>query len=227
MDNGFYVAAMPAKTGSDPAGNAAGIDAIVPRFNIGYDMDLMDGNLKLYPTVVFQTYGYNEDFGTGHDGSVMSWLGAITADFKADDFTLRAHFNIGANTGNMGYRFGLGQAGAHSRDANPNRARWDADKNETIDATTMGLFLMAGYDVTKTMNVNLGVGFASTSHDDFDNDATRIGAYLQCVFRAQRLRITPELGMMMDGDSVMNDAEGKSVSLGSMMYVGTQLRYDF
>jgi hypothetical protein len=227
MDNGFYIAAMPAKTGSDPAGNAAGIDAIIPRLNIGYDMDLMEGNLKLFPTVVFQTYDYNSDFGNSHSGSVMSWLGSLTVDYKMDDLSLRANFNIGANTGNMGYRFGLGQAGAHARDANPNRARWDEVKNETVDATTIGLFVMAGYDVTKTLNLNLGVGYASTTHDDFDNDATRIGAYLQGVLRAQRVRITPELGILIDGDSVMNNAEGKSVPLGSMMYVGTQLRYDF
>ena len=226
-DCGFYVAAMAPKTGSDPAGNGSAIDAFIPRLNIGYDAKFLDGDLNLYPTFVVQNYSYNKDFGNEHDGSVTSWLFSTTADWKIDAVNLRAQVNYGTNTGNMGYRFGLAQAGAHSRDANPNRATWDADKKETKDATTFGGFLMADYGLSKVVNLNLGLGYTTTSHDDFHNDATRLGVYLQCTVRAQRLRITPEIGLMNDGDSVMNNAEGKKVSLGSMTYFGTQLRMDF
>ena len=223
MDNGFYLAGMPAKTGSDPAGNAAGIDAILPRLNIGYDARLMDGNLTLNPTFVFQTYSYNDDFGNGHDGSVMSWLLAATASYKMDALTLTGHFNFGQNTGNMGYRFGSGAG----RDANPNRATWKAGDNETEDATTLGGFVMAEYVVRPTLNFNLGFGFANTSRDDFDNNSTKMGLYLQSTIRANRLRVIPEFGMMMEGDHFMNEADGSSISLGNNIYFGTQLRLDF
>jgi len=225
LDNGLYIAAMPAVTGNDPANNATGIDALVPRLNIGYDVKLMDNNLTLNPTFVFQTYGYNDDFGNEHDGDITSWLLSATASYKMDALTLTGNFNFGCNTGNMGYRFGAG-AGP-GRNANPNRATWNAAKNETEDATTLGGYLMAEYVVKPTLNFNLGFGYAATSHDDFDNDATRTGFYLQSTIRAQRLRFIPEFGIMMDGDSVMNDEAGKKVSLGSMTYFGTQLRFDF
>jgi hypothetical protein len=54
-----------------------------------------------------------------------------------------------------------------------------------------------------------------------------MGLYLQCTLRAGRLRITPEFGMMMEGDHFMNDQDGNSVAIGNTMYFGTQLRLDF
>jgi len=223
MDNGFYIAAMPAKTSNDPANNTAGIDAILPRLNIGCNLRLNDGNISLQPTFVFQMYSYNDDFGAGIDGTVISYLLGATADFRFDAMTLRTHFNFGSNTGNMGYRFGSGHGS--DRDVNPNRATWTAD-NKTEDATTLGGFLMLGYDMTSTLNFNLGFGFANTSHKDFDNDSTKMGLYLQSTIRANRLRIVPELGMMMEGDSVMDNADSR-VALGNNIYFGTQLRLDF
>jgi len=95
MDNGFYLAAMPAKTANDPAGNAGGIDAILPRLNIGYDLRLDNGNINIHPTFVFQMYSYNDDFGSKIDGTVTSYLFGGTASYRMNALTLTGHFNYG------------------------------------------------------------------------------------------------------------------------------------
>jgi hypothetical protein len=206
MDEGFYIAFMKPVLDRNPAGNQAGIDALIPKVNVGYNVDL--GDIKLYPTALFQMYSYNEDFGMGHDGDVMSWLAAISMDWKLNDLTLRVHGNFGANTGNMGY-------------AGPsNYALWDAVENTTNDVMTMGGYLMVGYDINPELNLNLGVGYAASSNDDWDDDHARLAFYLQGKFLvAPKVSITPEFGMMMDDLNADNS--------GTHMYFGAQLRFDF
>ena len=208
MDNGFYAALIRPNTSYDPANQSYAIDALIPKINLGYNMKMDD--LKIMPTFMMQMYNYNKDFSANeNDASVLSWLFAATAEYNAEPMLVKAHLNYGSNTGNMGY-------------AGPsNLAVWDSAKKETIDTATLGGFLMFGYDVSPTMNINTGVGFASSSNDKFEEDDARMAFYIQANMRLQKLRIVPEIGMINHMDDIDGESEG------SMLYFGTQLRFDF
>ena len=213
MTNGFYAALVPT-SGILPTAGA--IDILVPQINVGYDLNF--DSFKLMPTVVFQTYSYNKHSSPGeNDGNVLSLLGAIAAELKLNPFLFKAGANFGSNTGNMGF-------------AGPtNLARWDHAKNKTIDTRTLGAFINAQMTVDANMNITLGFGYAASSNDDWENDDNRMGAYLQADYRVLKLRIIPEIGWMneMDGNHEFSHGEFVKVSQGSLMYFGTQLRYDF
>ena len=229
MENGFYAAILKPYTDKDPITGAFtaaelaaleaaginisdGVDHMIPRINLGYNVDLND--IKIYPTFSFQMYNYNKDI-LDIDSSVMSWLFGATVDYKMDALSLRGHFHFGSNVANMYKDMGVG-------------AGFDLEKEETIDETTMGGFLAVGFDVSDVINVGGGFGFASTSKEDYDND-TKMAFYLQSTLKiGDNFNLIPEFGMHMDGDKPQHkDYAGDAVARGSLMYVGAQLRYNF
>lgn len=215
MTNGFYAALMATDTRTQPIGATGSVDALIPRINLGYDWRVNDG-LAIMPTASFQMYSYNEDF--GHDGDVLSWLAAVTVDYKVDALTLKGHFNYGTNIGNMGYGTGIGDAAAQRQHWS---AHWDVRNNETVDTATLGGFLAIGYGINPNFKLNAGVGFTQSSNDNWDEDDARMAVYLQPAWNLGGLRVIPEFGMLMEMDDVKGDAEGM------LIYFGTQLRLDF
>jgi len=219
-DKGFYLALIQPYTNNDPARANDAIDAIIPRINFGYNWQ--HKTVRLLPTFVLQMYDYNKDF--GQEGSVMSWLGALTFDYNENKFGTKVHVNYGVNIAEMGY--GTGSL------RRPVPAQWDIDKNETVDTTQLGVVFTAGWDFTPKFNMNLGVGYVQEENDNirtFENDLptedtftdSRMAFYLQGVFKCNNLRITPEFGLIDD----MENAAGNK--RGTKMYFGTQFRLDF
>jgi hypothetical protein len=210
LTNGFYLAFLTPHTLNRPTGLSvdavSAIDITVPKINIGHSFTLND--IKIMPTIMFQRYSWDKDL-AGHDGSVLSWLGALTVDYNSKPILVRGHLNYGSNTNNMGFSGGN------------NSAIWDSEKNETIDTATFGGYMMFGYDINPTLNVNLGVGYASSSNDRWDENDPRMAFYAQATYRAERLRIVPEIGIINEMDGNAGQKQG------SFVYFGTQLRLDF
>jgi hypothetical protein len=210
MTNGFYLALLTPHTSNRPTGLSAdatnAIDIAVPKTNIGHSISF--DNIKVMPTAMVQYYSWNKDI-VDHDGSVLSWLVAGTVEYSASPILIRGHFNYGSNTHNMGF------AGSN------NSAIWDSEKNETVDTATLGGYLMFGYDINPTLNLNLGIGYASSSNDRWEEDDPRMALYAQATYRAQRLRIIPEIGLINEMDGNAGQKQGSAI------YFGTQLRLDF
>ena len=216
MDNGFYAALIQPNMVA-PSGSPAEPEFLFPMINLGYNWK--NDKIAVAPTLVFQQFGYNKDK-HGDDPSVMSYLFSVTADFSAtDELLVRASFNYGSNTGNMGYRGPYNTAGWKAK-TNPN------DDTETDDIATLGGWLTARYALNPNVNFTGGFGLAMSSNEDWDNDPTRMGFYVQAEMRFQRLRFIPEIGMMDDGVQPMKVAD-KDIENGSLFYFGTQLRLDF
>jgi len=205
-NNGLYAALMQPRITDDPAGNREAVDALIPRINIGYNWH--HNSVRLLPTFVFQMYNYNDEVGKKHDGSVMSWLGALTFDFVDNDFSTKVHVNYGTNIGQMGY--------GSFMQGHPVNAKWNEELNETEDITTMGVVFTAGYNITPKFNLNFGVGYVTSDMDSFEEADDRMAFYLQGEFKLNNLRLVPEIGFIDE----MNEQ-------GTKMYFGTQLRLDF
>jgi len=229
LDNGLYLAVIKPYTEYNEddevfnmlAGNintdpdsldtiAGSIDNIIPKLNLGWDITVSE-ELSIMPTGVFQMYKYNKDFsGYKDDVTITSWLGALTVEYAKDAFSAKCQFNYGSNTGNMGYE---GPA---------NLAVLD-DSLKVVDTTTMGGFLMLGYDFAESFNLNGGVGFATSSNDQWDNDDAHMACYLQGVWSFDDFSIIPEVGFINE----MTDRSEDKTARGNIMYGGLQLRYDF
>ena len=201
--NNFYLAMIQPHTNTQPIGATGSVDALIPRINLGYNWT--HKTVRLLPTFVLQMYDYNDDF--GHDGSVMAWLGALTFDYNENNFGAKVHVNFGTNIAQMGY-------------VAPSAA-WDVVANETQDVTTLGAVLTLGYDFSPTFNLNVGVGYKSSDSDEWDETDDRMAFYLQGVFKIQNIRITPEVGMLNYMDDLAGDPRG------TVMYFGSQFRFDF
>jgi outer membrane receptor protein involved in Fe transport len=206
-DNGFYLSLVKPFTGDDPAENTLAINTLTPMIIIGYNYS--GDRFSFYPTAVFQVYNYDNNFGAGHDGWVQAWLLSTTFRYTAEPMTISVNFNYGINTGNMGY------------DGPSNFSMWDPVENKTIDTTTLGGFLMLGYELTDNFSLNTGVGYTISSNDKFDEDDSRMGFYLQGSLRCGAFSIIPEVGMMMAMDDILGAPEGNT------MYAGVSLRFDF
>lgn len=208
LKNGFYASLIKPYTSSDPAAvsDLKKMDVLIPKINIGYKMNM--NNLTIHPTLVFQSYSYDKD-ATTFDSSVNSWLGACTFQMKMDAMTLRAQLNYGNNTANMGYK------------GPSNKALWDTAKLETVDTSTMGMFGELTYNLSDIMTVDGGFGYASSSNDNFDADDTQMSIYAQMKYKAGKLSIIPEIGIV---DNMKKYDDSKE---GSKTYFGTQLRMDF
>jgi hypothetical protein len=210
-NEGFYFALMAPYTDENPYGDDYGIDALIPRINLGYNIE--KGDIKVYPTASFQMYQYNEDFaliGSDDDDTVMSWLVAATLDWKlTDEFFLRAHGNFGANTGNMGIDGPGNFVGVKNTPSG----------SEFVDTMTMGGFLHLGYDLNPELGFGLGFGYASSSNDEWEDDYARMAFYLNSTIQWNNFKLIPEFGMLMDNINMVDNP--------TMMYFGTQLRMDF
>ena len=108
-----------------------------------------------------------------------------------------------------------------------NLAKWDAAENEVSDTTTLSFMGQIGFDISDTFGLVAGGGMAMSSNDLWDNDAVRTAFFAQAVMKGWGFRFVPEFGMMMEGDDIMDNEAGDTVSKGSLMYFGTQLRFDF
>lgn len=203
-----------------PATYSSGVDNLIPKINIGYNFKI--GNVYFMPTAVVQTYSFNKDF-CDTDVDVNSWLGQLVFDYPGKKIQLKGGFHYGANIGNMGYaapRINY----AEGKPYDSNKAFY-ADNN-TADATTMGGFAALGLRLTDTWNLNLGGGYANTEtsseHPRYPEEDDRMSFYLQLAYKgACGLRIIPEIGMVDDGKGLGGDEQG------SLMYFGTQVRFDF
>jgi len=207
-DDDAVVDALATATSASSDDIIGSIDKLIPKINLGWDIEINE-ELSVMPTVVFQMYKYNKDFsGYKDDITITSWLGAVTLEYSADALSAKVQVNYGNNTGNMGY------------DGPGNYAVMD-DSLEVVDTTTLGGFLMLGYDITETFNLNLGVGYTASSNDQWDNDDAHMACYLQGVFSLDDFSIIPELGMINEMNDIDDNARG------SIMYGGLQLRYNF
>ncbi len=215
LDNGFYFSLIKLYTDKDPASvsDTKKMDILFPKLNLGYKIKM--DNLYFHPTFVYQSYSYDKDATTVIDGSVNSWLVACTAQMNLDPLTIRAHVNYGINTGNMGYK------------GPSNKAKWDSEKNETIDTTTMGGFGEIAFKMNDTMTFDSGVGFASSANDTFVDannkkiSDSQMSAYAQMKIKMSKLQLIPEIGIV---DNMKKTDDTKE---GSKLYFGTQLRMDF
>ena len=206
LDGGFYLALIK-QNAINASGATGSIDALIPKINLGYDWKI-DSDKQFYITAGFQMYSYNEDFGP-HDGSVTSFAGALTWDQRADALRYRVHGFFGQNARNMGLS------------GNIKGAVWNAVDNETFDVTTIALFADMGYDISDTFNLGFGVGYQQDSGDDAigDDALANLGFFVQGVFKMENLRLTPEVGYLMQ--DMNNDDPWTNI------YFGCQLRYDF
>jgi len=239
-------------------------DTIIPKINLGYKWDIND-DMTLHPTAMIQMFNYNKDYSgfdadkgdqdatppvppdpnkpkiNGIDESIMSYLIAITFDWKInDEMKLRVHGNYGQNIANMGFgseQFGVYHTFTVDTDTLgtpiPNADGSLTPKVEdTYNINSMGGYLTFGYNLSDQFGLGLGVGYATTTVDGmkyYDKDGKevdwsddRMAFYLQAPYKCLgALTITPEVGMHME----MNNAQGNSE--GSTMYFGAQLRYDF
>jgi hypothetical protein len=211
MDNGFY-ASLIQNNFSDPYFHYE-YDALIPKINLGYKMDF--DAIKIHPSVAFQMHNENEEYhkflyGDDYDTEAfMSWVFGVLFEYDATPFNVKLHANFGANTGLMGY--------VNHAYAGP---VWDGE--EYVDAMTFGGFLTFGYDINDDLNINLGFGYSSTTIDiDAIEDDAIMGLYLQGIYKfSDNFSIVPEFGMIMPQD--LGDFER-----GSVMYFGTQLRFEF
>ncbi|MCL2063629.1 MAG: hypothetical protein FWG98_04570 [Candidatus Cloacimonetes bacterium] len=228
------------------------IDYLIPRINLGYKIDL--GDIKITPAAVLQYYNYNKDLAAikvtrdawreeeddnGNmewkkydltksyftDQSVLSFIGAVTAEMNIEPITLNAQFNIGSNIGNMGYavnqRAGWKQEVREIHDEEERLVDFVIEDHELLDVLTFGGILTATYALNPAINITAGGGYTQSSRDDWDNDDSRMSVYLQAGLRYGRLRVTPEVGLIDEMKDANDDKRG------SMMYFGTQLRFDF
>jgi len=218
MNNGFWAALITPHTSlapQDAEGYSSAVDALFPRINLGYKINL--DNILITPAAVFQYYSYDKDVVTD-GGSVMSWIGAVTGEMNFEPILLNAQFNIGSNIANMGYQ---NRRFDKNRDHYTLGAIWDAENNETKDVMTFGGVLAATFVASPTLNFTIGGGYTASTMEDWDNPDDQMSIYLQSQVRASRLRIVPEIGILNEMSSHAD------VDRGMLMYFGTQLRFDF
>ena len=209
----LYVALIRPNTVNAPWGQE-GIDALIPTVQVGYDVNHID--FRLMPMVMYQRYEYNSDFRKDDDFDcrVTAYVIALTAEATKNDFLFRFHMNYGQNLGNMGF-------------AGPNNLSVaNRTTGNVSQVKSLGGYVMVGYDVNPNLNINTGFGYTVSescfciSHLQHGDD--RMGTYLQATFRlGSGFRITPEIGWLSEMRD-MND-----VKQGSLVYFGTQLRFDF
>ena len=221
---GFYAALITPVRNRLPVGIQNDVDFLIPKINLGWNGAA--GKVTLKPSAMLQMYSYNKDFirtndpgSNDVDETVLSWLVALTADYKDNAFKARLHLNFGMNTGNMGF------AGSN------NTVRWGVKQGQTdpeiFDTSTLGVMGQFGFDLNDSMYLGAGAGYSLSSNDLWDNDDARMGLFLQSVMSGWGFKFIPEVGMMMEMDNIRNDFQGQTVARGSMMYFGTQLRFDF
>jgi hypothetical protein len=221
MDNGFYISAMaPIKTGLDSGPTTASIDALIPKLNLGYDVDL--GDIKIYPTATFQMYNYNADWNAADmDETVISFVAQVVGDFKlTNEFALKVGAHFGSNMAQMQGTSNGGWYGSMGADVAVPNAKWDAVNEEINDVATFGFFLNPTFKLTDEMTLGGGFGMTSHSGDHLgDDDITHMAFFANSAFKMYKLILTPELGMLMQ-NTQLDDVP-------SIFYFGTQLRYDF
>lgn len=204
MKNGFYASLIKPRFVDHRKLSNLQIDELVPRINIGYNMKM--NSTKIMPTFVFQQVNYNKD-AHGFDYITRSWLLSNTVEWKENQIMVKGQANIGSNTGNMGYRGPANLA--------------VSEQSKTEDTMTYGGFLQFAYQVKSDLTIDTGLGYANSSNKYYEKDVAQMALYVQANMRFDKLRVVPEIGLVDN----MKDRNGKD--LGSMMYVGTQLRLDF
>ena len=207
LDNGAYIIFMAPKM-IDPAG-AGGVDALFPKVNVGYRMNL--GSLMLHPTFGINMSQYNKDFSTaGMDESVMAYVTALSTKYCADNFTVLAQVSYGQNVADYGML----------SDATGGNAVWDG--TDILDATTMGGYLEFTYKLCPHKALTAGGGFFSTDREDYVDPDTAMTAYLQAKINLHdKMFIMPEVGII---DEMEN---GLGVKQGSHTYFGLNFQADF
>ena len=174
------------------------------------------------------------------DTSIVSWMGALTAEYNADPILVRASFNYGTNTGNMGFQgpnpsmmWNWIQKEIVVQQADTLNAaetvKVTTNEVDIYDTTTLGGWLTVQYTMNPTVNFTAGFGYAASSNEMFkDKDKdnkevsdTAMAVFLQSQIKINRFRLLPEVGLMDKMDSKAGEKEG------SLMYFGTQLRLDF
>ncbi len=208
--SGLYFALIQPNLTS-PTGFSGSVesDVLLPKLNVGYKMNM--DNIYIHPTLMLQHFSYSKDDNAslGDDATVLSYLLAVTGQMDMDPMMLKAQLNFGSNTGNMGI------------DGPSNYAIWDNVKNEIKSTSTFGLFIEGAYKMSEAMAFDGGLGYASSSNDDWDKSDGRMSLYVQANMKVKKLQVIPEIGML---NEMKNHAGNKE---GSMPYFGTQLRVDF
>ena len=206
MSNGAYLIFMAPKK-VDPAG-AGGVDALFPKINLGYRMNL--GNLMLHPTFGINMSQYNEDFSAGGiDDTVLAYAAALTAKYCADKLSLLAQGSYGQNVAD----YGMGSATIGN-------AGWDG--SEVLNATTLGGFLEVSYKLCSNKSLAAGVGYFSGDRDDLNEADTAMTAYLQAKINLHdKMFIMPEVGLIDEAEDGMGNKQG------SHTYFGLNFQADF
>lgn len=203
---GLYASLIAPTRNRMPVGTANDIDFLIPKINLGWNGEA--GKVALKPSVIFQMFSYNDDI-CGRDDTVTAFLGALTVDYKDNAFKSRLQASFGLNSGNMGF------------DGPRNVALWDAAEEEVSDTSTISLAAQVGFDLADDFYLGAGFGFAQSSNDLWDNDDARMGLFLQAVLTGGGFKFIPEVGLMDEMKDPLDNKEG------SLLYFGTQLRFDF
>lgn len=233
---------VPLSTGRDfqPMSNLSesDFDVLIPRIMVGYNVYHRD--FKLQPMAMLQMYSLNEDIAKERmpnmpnsasidQDPIYSWMLAITAKYHAAPFELKLHAHYGQNLGLLGLGGTFCTPFGHLGHSD---GKWGL---HTAHAASLGGFVAVGYDINEAFNVNAGFGYATSesssgaqvrneeghlkrldgNHDD------RMAFFLQGIYNFGNFSIVPEFGMFMEGQDLLENEQG------SMMYFGTQLRYEF
>lgn len=202
MENGLYVSLIePVKM--DPANYMSGVDANIPKINIG--AHLTYNGFDLHPTFGFATSTYNEDF-SGIDEGVTAYAAAITAKYQMNDINFKGQFGFGQNIGDYGFTTYSGYSFA------------DWDGSEVINSMTTSFYIQAAYQAFKG-----GFGYTSSK---LDEDAMEDPDTDSCFFVQYKLMfgeyicLIPEVGVINFMEDGFENEEG------SMTYFGAVLRAD-
>lgn len=226
---GFAFALVQPETNTGNLLNNSDKDTYLPQVQASYDYKADTWNFKL--AGAFQNYKINDINGTTKNKNINSWLIDAKTKVFFGPLYIGGTASVGQNWANANWnstRGGLAAKYMPAKGGSLNSAGYYMDGDKVKNTTSVMAAIIAGYQLTEALRFEAGAGYRYDDNKTWRDDSNMFNVYLNAAYTvAPGFTITPEIGYMDFGKTIVAKGAAKGKDAGYLWYAGAKWQMDF